>query len=85
VHQITAHILQAAREYVDRETVACTEWPTTEEVATLVLDQAALWPVHSSQSNHRIPVAADGPPVRLSVGSRTYIVVLREFKESTAL
>lgn len=38
--QVTAHILRSAQQFVDEMTIPCTEWPTTEEIAQTVLDEA---------------------------------------------
>jgi hypothetical protein len=40
VADITASILRAAQHFIDEATVPCTEWPSTEEIAGVVYEQA---------------------------------------------
>jgi hypothetical protein len=40
VIDVTAHLLLATQRFVDEQTIACTEWPTTEEVAAFVSQEA---------------------------------------------
>jgi tetratricopeptide (TPR) repeat protein len=40
VIEVTAYLLLAAQRYVDEQTIPCTEWPTTEDIAAFVSQEA---------------------------------------------
>jgi hypothetical protein len=41
IARVTSQILLAAQDFVFTTTIPCTEWPTTEEIAAVVLNEAA--------------------------------------------
>jgi hypothetical protein len=43
--RVTSQILVAAQDFVASVTIPCTEWPTTEEIASVVLTEAAKYAV----------------------------------------